>query len=121
MFTDSSKNYHDFLLKSDDYIQLKDLNIKIHTRYFKTKEEEIKREWFLNNLFFQYDSKDYNLSEVILFFNHIDEDNPEFFLQPEQIIKIVKGRLIIRDNYNILFIDYFQQLSEEERKKINLS
>ncbi|WIA07716.1 MAG: hypothetical protein BGWL_c2270 [Candidatus Phytoplasma cynodontis] len=109
-------------LKNDDLIDLSNLKVKVYARYFKIKKNEIKKEWFLKNLFFLHNNKKYNLSEVIVFFNHIDEDNPEFFLQPEQIINIIKSKLLIQTKKNILFVDKFKHLNEEERsKEINSS
>lgn len=35
---------------------------------------------------FLHNNKKYNLSEVIVFFNHIDEDNPEFFYNPNKLL-----------------------------------
>ncbi|KXT29054.1 hypothetical protein AXA84_0434 [Candidatus Phytoplasma oryzae] len=94
-----------------------EINVKIHVRYLKKENGIVKREWFLNNLFFIFNKKKYNFKEIIVIFNHIDEENPEFFLQPEQIIKIIKGKIINKNKQNILLIDQFQQLSEKERNK----
>ncbi|WCA22415.1 hypothetical protein [Candidatus Phytoplasma oryzae] len=108
--------------KDNEFIILSNINIKVYVRYLKLKNNEIKKEWFLKNLFFVYEGKKYSFLEVIVFFEHIDDDNPEFFLQSEQIIRIVKGKITIQKNQNVLFIDRFQQLSEEERlKSINSS
>ncbi|WP_432729435.1 hypothetical protein ['Prunus avium' virescence phytoplasma] len=54
--------------------------------------------------------------EVIIKFDHIDEDNPEFFLQPEQIIQIVKSKLEMEEyseNKYILTVYKFRQAAEK--------
>jgi neutral trehalase len=114
----SQINYIDFSINN---IQLNNINIQVKIKYFKNKKtKEINKEWFTNNLSFHYEKKKYNLSEITIIFDHIDKDNPEFFLQPEQIIKVTKSKLIIKEEKYFLIIEKFQQLSEEERKKFFL-
>ncbi|WP_323847752.1 MAG: hypothetical protein Q2306_00185 [Phytoplasma sp.] len=96
-------------------IILEKLSIEIQNRYIKTKNKN-KREWFTPNLKFIDKNKNYKFTNLIIKFDHIDEDNPEFFLQPGQFVKIIKGK-IEKDKFStdkyILTIYKFQQETEK--------
>ncbi|WAN63084.1 hypothetical protein RS022_00730 [Candidatus Phytoplasma rubi] len=97
-------------------IFLNSFNIEIQNRYIPQKNKNKKREWFFENFQFNFENKDYYLSEVIIKFDHIDEDNPEFFLQPEQIIHIIKSKLEMEEssgNKYILTVYKFRQAAEK--------
>ncbi|QTX03250.1 hypothetical protein LFWB_6970 [Candidatus Phytoplasma luffae] len=93
-------------------ILLNNFVIKVQNRYIDTENQKKKREWFTTNLEFVFENDDYYIKEAIIKFDHIDDDNPEFFLQPGQFIKVFNGKLKFCENCNeknILIIDKFQQ------------
>ncbi|WP_341266528.1 hypothetical protein [Candidatus Phytoplasma fraxini] len=94
-------------------IILKEFSIEIQNRYIKTKDQN-KREWFTKNLKYVDANKIYTFTELIIKFDHIDEDNPEFFLQPGQFIKILKGEIekdkSVPDKYNLTIYKFQQEI-----------
>jgi hypothetical protein len=97
-------------------IFLNSFNIEIQNRYIAQNNKNKKREWFFENFQFNFENKDYYLPEVLIKFDHIDEDNPEFFLQPEQIIQIIKSKLEMAEssgNKYILTVYKFRQAAEK--------
>ncbi|AYJ01049.1 hypothetical protein CWO85_00650 [Candidatus Phytoplasma ziziphi] len=109
-------NFKEIYNKLKKPILLNNFNIEIKNRYIPQKNKNKKREWFCENFQFNFENKDYCLLEVIIKFDHIDEDNPEFFLQPEQIIQIVKSKLEMEEyseNKYILTVYKFRQAAEK--------
>jgi hypothetical protein len=101
--------------KNKSYILTNNITLEVKVRYVKQKNKQI-REWYANNLIINYNDKNYSFDEIVLVFGHIDSDNPEFFLQPGQKIKILGGFLNYIDTSvknNVLTIDKFQQLSDK--------
>lgn len=96
-------------------IQLKNIPIQVKVRYKKQDDYQILREWFITSFNLTHNNKNYNWDEIIIIFEHIDADNPEFFLQPGQFIKIIEGLLIIQKKQEIpiLKVYSFQQLKDE--------
>ncbi|PQP79308.1 hypothetical protein C6B37_02135 [Candidatus Phytoplasma phoenicium] len=96
-------------------IQLTNIPIQVKVRYKKQDNYKILREWFITNFNLTHNNKNYNWDEIIIIFEHIDADNPEFFLQPGQLIKIIDGLLIIKKEQEIpiLKVYSFQQLKDE--------
>jgi hypothetical protein len=94
------------------------VTVEVKVRYVKQNNKNV-REWYTNNLKINYDGKNYSFDEVVLVFGHIDSDNPEFFLQPGQKVKVLGGKLSSLDTSvknNVLTIDKFQQLSDQTQK-----
>ncbi|MDV3167996.1 MAG: hypothetical protein Q8781_02045 [Candidatus Phytoplasma stylosanthis] len=113
------KSFNELSEKWGNFISLNNFNIEVQNRYIETKlSKKKKREWFAQELRFFFENNEYLLKEAIIKFSHIDEDNPEFFLQPKQIIKILKSKLDISNHLNqkyTLIIDKFQQVQEQEK------
>ncbi|MDV3197811.1 MAG: hypothetical protein Q8879_01920 [Candidatus Phytoplasma australasiaticum] len=88
----------------------------VNVRYNKDKNSTISKEWYTVYPKILINSDVKMFSELILFFEHIDNDNPEFFLQPGQKINIITGNLFINKNISkeqgILLIDKFIHVSE---------
>lgn len=92
-------------------ILLNNFSIEVQNRYI-LKQNQKKREWFTKDIKFILNNDNFYFPELIIKFDHIDEDNPEFFLQPGQIIKIIKGKIELKQsspNIYILTIYKFQQ------------
>lgn len=109
--------------KINNSVIFNNLDIQVKVRYVFNKEQKKVKEWFISDFsFYDQESKQKKfLSQITIKFEHIDEDNPEFFLQPGQIIRINEGIIKLIDNISekknyILIIDKFKQLSEKERK-----
>ncbi|MDV3166940.1 MAG: hypothetical protein Q8784_00690 [Vigna little leaf phytoplasma] len=94
-------------------ILLKNITVKVQTRYKTNKDSQVEKEWFVQNFNLMYEGKKINFKEIIINFDFIDADNPEFFLQPGQIIKVLDGCLEKIKGIMILKIFNFQQLSDE--------
>ncbi|NWN46016.1 hypothetical protein [Candidatus Phytoplasma pruni] len=100
------------------YLLTDNVAVEVKVRYVKQNNKNV-REWYTNNLTTNYDGKNYSFDEVVLVFGHIDSDNPEFFLQPGQKVKVLGGNLNSLDTSvknNVLTIDKFQQLSDKTQK-----
>ncbi|MBP3059200.1 hypothetical protein FEF22_000135 [Texas Phoenix palm phytoplasma] len=99
-------------------IFLNNLNVKVEVKYIKKPKKKLKREWFVKDFYFVYNKKEYIFPEIVIYFNHIDNDNPEFFLQPGQKIKIIEGQLKIYSfsdlTKNFLNIYKFQHLRSDK-------
>ncbi|MDV3166375.1 MAG: hypothetical protein Q8807_01700 ['Waltheria sp.' little leaf phytoplasma] len=95
---------------------INDLICIVNVRYNKDQNFKISKEWYTVDLKILIHSEMKIFSELILFFEHIDNDNPEFFLQPGQKIKIITGKLflnkIILKEKGILLIEKFIHVSE---------
>jgi hypothetical protein len=96
--------------------------LEIKVRYLK-QNGIAQRQWFANNVCVGANNCKQKYDEVIITFTHIDDDNPEFFLQPGQVIKVLEGK-VKQSKYGafpefFLDIDSFRQTNEEEKSKIN--
>ncbi|MEZ0180276.1 hypothetical protein ['Camptotheca acuminata' phytoplasma] len=99
-----------------DNVFLNDFNIKVQNRYIENENKKKIREWFIKDFNFFFENVNYFLPELVIKFGYIDEDNPEFFLQPQQIIKILDSQFKVLDRKNkkyVLIINKFRQESEE--------
>ncbi|MDV3198081.1 MAG: hypothetical protein Q8888_00255 [Vigna little leaf phytoplasma] len=94
-------------------ILLRNITVKVQTRYKINKDSQVGKEWFVQNFNLMYEGKKINFKEIIINFDFIDADNPEFFLQPGQIIKVLDGCLEKIKGIMILKIFNFQQLNDE--------
>ncbi|MDV3157179.1 MAG: hypothetical protein Q8889_01485 [Candidatus Phytoplasma australasiaticum] len=95
---------------------INNLTCVVYARYNKDKNLAISKEWYTISPKIIINSNLKIFSELILFFEHIDDDNPEFFLQPGQKINIITGNLFINKNLSkekgILLINKFIHVSE---------
>ncbi|MFR0367925.1 hypothetical protein [Candidatus Phytoplasma palmae] len=115
MFCEKSQINEENFIEKD--ILLNNLNVKVEVKYIKKPKKKLKREWFVKDFCFVSNEKEYCLPKLVIYFNHIDNDNPEFFLQPGQKIKIIEGKLKFHSvsdlNKNFLDIYKFKQLSDK--------
>ncbi|MDO8167905.1 hypothetical protein [Candidatus Phytoplasma melaleucae] len=96
-------------------------NIKavVQVRYLK-QCNQVQREWFSHDIEISIKDKNYFFKKLFLIFDHIDNDNPEFFLQPGQMINIIYGKLtqfspdnsLKNENY-LLIVYKFKHLSDK--------
>ncbi|WP_349402182.1 hypothetical protein PSOL_03450 [Candidatus Phytoplasma solani] len=98
-------------------IKVQNVYLEVKVRYLKTVDGG-KKEWFA-----KFDNQKIKYNEVIINFTHIDADNPEFFLQPGQVIKVVEGevRESKKESLHQVFLDVkiFRQTDDKEKGKIN--
>ncbi|MBS2126458.1 hypothetical protein J8J04_02010 ['Fragaria x ananassa' phyllody phytoplasma] len=100
-------------------IKVSNIYLEVQARYLKTTEGN-KRQWLAQNILVMVGDQQVKYDEVIINFTHIDDDNPEFFLQPGQVIKVLEGEIELNNmNQALLNINIFRQTDEQERIKIN--
>ncbi|MBP5836046.1 hypothetical protein [Candidatus Phytoplasma meliae] len=100
-------------------IKISNIYLEVQARYLKTTEGN-KRQWLAQNILVMVGDQQVKYDEVIINFTHIDDDNPEFFLQPGQVIKVLEGEIETNNmNQTLLNINIFRQTDEQERNKIN--
>ncbi len=101
---------------------VKNFYLEVKVRYLKQNGSS-KRQWFATNVCVVTDNCKQKYDEVLMNFTHIDADNPEFFLQPGQVIKVLEGKVKQSKCGTVsevwLDVDRFRQTDEEEKSKIN--
>ncbi|MGA0448168.1 MAG: hypothetical protein ACLTFB_02265 [Candidatus Phytoplasma pyri] len=115
MLSQKEKNQHQ---------EIKNFLLEIQVRYYKHNQIP-KKEWFTNTIpescYSSLKLINNNLKkELIVKFTHIDEDNPEFFLQPKQIIKVLECEILINNEEGpkpLILIHEFRHVNEEESNK----
>lgn len=105
-----------------EHPEIKNFCIEIKTKYHKENNQKLVKEWNTTTIpqnCLSYLSKyQTNKTEILVKFTHIDDDNPEFFLQSGQIINILQGEIIIENNLiPIMLIHKFRQIDDEDRTK----
>ncbi len=103
--------------------EVKNFYLEVKVRYLKQNGSS-QRQWFATNVCVGADNCKQKYDEVLINFNHIDADNPEFFLQPGQVIKVLEGKFKQSKCVAVpevwLDVDSFRQTDKEEKTKINL-
>ncbi|CAP18331.1 conserved hypothetical protein [Candidatus Phytoplasma mali] len=110
--------------KKNQHQEIKNFLLEIQVRYYNHNQIP-KKEWFTNSIpescYSSLKSINNNLKkELIVKFTHIDEDNPEFFLQPKQIIKVLECEIFINNEEepkNLILIHQFRHVNEDESNK----
>ncbi|WP_334330857.1 hypothetical protein [Candidatus Phytoplasma prunorum] len=108
-------------VKKIQHPKIKNFLLEIQARYYNYNQMP-KKEWFTNNIpescYSSLKSMNNNLKkELIVKFTHIDEDNPEFFLQPKQIIKVLEYEILINNEEKqkpLILIHEFRHVNEVE-------
>ncbi|AGL90181.1 Conserved hypothetical protein [Candidatus Phytoplasma australiense] len=98
-------------------VKLENIYLEVQARYLKTADG-FKKEWFGH-----FNNQNTKYNNVIVSFAHIDQDNPEFFLQPGQVVKVLEGEMREekKESSSQFFLDVvtFRQTDDEEKNKIN--